>query len=98
MAKPILDTNIPPYLEDAECQRSRQDHPPEVENPRTTRVRKIVLDAATVLLIEKGHHAVTPHRVSKVTGIARSTIYRHWPYPGSLLMDAIGSALAPDYT
>ena len=74
------------------------DHSPVVENPRTTRVRKIVLDAATVLLIEKGHHAVTPHRVSKVTGIARSTIYRHWPYPGSLLMDAIGSALAPDYT
>ena len=74
------------------------DHTPVVENPRTTRVRKIVLDAATVLLIEEGHHAVTPHRVSKVTGIARSTIYRHWPDPVSLLMDAIDSALAPDYT
>jgi len=75
-----------------------KDHYPVVENPRTTRVRKIVLDAAAVLLIEEGHHAVTPHRVSKVTGIARSTIYRHWPDPVSLLMDAIDSALAPDYT
>ena len=68
------------------------------ENPRTTRVRKIVLDAATALLIEEGHHAVTPHQVSKVTGIARSTIYRHWPDPVSFLMDAIDSVLAPDHT
>ena len=74
------------------------DHSRVVENPRTTRVRKIVLDAATVLLIEEGHHAVTPHQVSKVTGIARSTIYRHWPDPISLLMDAIDSVLAPDRT
>ena len=74
------------------------DHLPVSENPRTTRVRKIVVDAATGLLIEEGHHAVTPHQVSKVTGIARSTIYRHWPDPISLLMDAIDSVLAPDRT
>ena len=73
-------------------------HPAVAENPRTTRVRKIVVDAATALLIEEGHHAVTPHQVSKVTGIARSTIYRHWPDPVSLLMDAIDSVLAPDHT
>ena len=72
--------------------------PAVAENPRTTRVRKIVLDAATALLAEEGHHAVTPHQVSKVTGIARSTIYRHWPDSVSLLMDAIDSALAPDFT
>ena len=73
-------------------------HPAITENPRTTRVRKIVVDAAAALLIEEGHHAVTPHQVSKVTGIARSTIYRHWPDPVSLLLDAIDSVLAPDYT
>ena len=67
------------------------------ENPRTTRVRKIVLDAATDLLIEQGHHAVTPQRVSTVTGVARSTIYRHWPDPVSLLLDAIDRVLAPEY-
>ncbi len=74
------------------------DHPAVAENPRTTRVRKIVLDAATALLIEEGHSAVTPHQVSKTTGVARSTIYRHWPDPDSLLIDAIDSVLAPDHT
>ena len=67
------------------------------ENPRTTRVRKIILDAASGLLIKEGHRAVTPHRVSKATGVARSTIYRHWPDPVSLLLDAIDSLLAPDH-
>ncbi len=67
------------------------------ENPRTTRVRKIVLDAATDLLIDRGHHAVTPQRVSTVTGVARSTIYRLWPDPVSLLLDAIDRVLAPDH-
>ena len=65
------------------------------ENPRTTRVRKIVLGAAASLLIDEGHHAVTAQQVSKVTGIARSTIYRHWPYQASLLLDAIDIVLAP---
>ncbi len=68
------------------------------ENPRTTRVRKIVLDAATELLITEGHRAVTPHQVSKVTGVARTTIYRHWPNPVSLLLDAIDSVVAPDHS
>ncbi len=68
------------------------------ENPRTTRVRKIVLDAAAELLVGDGHRAVTPQQVSKSTGIARSTIYRLWPDPVSLLLDAIDSVLAPDHT
>lgn len=67
------------------------------ENPRTTRVRKVVLDAAAKLLVEQGHQAVTPHQVSKATGVARSTIYRLWPDPVSLLLDAIDSVLAPDH-
>jgi len=68
------------------------------ENPRTTRVRKIILDAASELLIKEGHNAVTPHQISKTTGVARSTIYRHWPDPDSLLIDAIDSVVAPDHT
>ncbi len=71
-----------------------QTQPPD-ENPRTTRVRTIVLDAATTLLIEEGHHAVTPQRVSQVTGVARSTIYRHWPDQASLLLDAIDAVVSP---
>lgn len=77
-------------------QLSRGEHK-ATENPRTTRVRKIVLDAATDLLIDQGHHAVTPQRVSTETGVARSTIYRLWPDPVSLLLDAIDRVLAPDH-
>lgn len=76
----------------------QREHLPEVQNPRTARVRKIVLDAAAELLIEEGHYAVTPQQVSKATGVARSTIYRHWPDPVSLLLDAIDSVLAPHHT
>ena len=68
------------------------------QNPRTARVRKVVVDAAAELLIEEGHYAVTPQRVSKATGVARSTIYRHWPDPVTLLLDAIDSVLAPHHT
>ena len=74
-----------------------QAQPAGDENPRTTRVRRIVVDAATNLLIAEGHHAVTAQRVSQATGVARSTIYRHWPDPVSLLLDAIDSVVAPDH-
>ena len=67
-------------------------------NPRTTRVRTIVLGAATTLLVEEGHQAVTPQRVSKETGVARSTIYRHWPDRASLLLDTIDTIVAPHHT
>jgi len=77
--------------------RKSPDQQEGTENPRTTRVRKIVLNAATDLLIDQGHHAVTPQRVSTVTGVARSTIYRLWPDPVSLLLDAIDRVLAPDH-
>ena len=77
--------------------RKSPDEQETTENPRTARVRKIVLEAATDLLIAEGHHAVTPQRVSTVTGVARSTIYRIWPDPVSLLLDAIDRVLAPDH-
>lgn len=68
------------------------------ENPRTTRVRKIVIDAATQIFIEESHRAVTPQRVSQLTGVARSTIYRHWPDPETLLLDAIDVIVLPHAT
>lgn len=68
------------------------------ENPRTTRVRKIVIDAATSLFVEEGHRAVTPQRVSQVTGVARSTIYRHWPDRETLLRDTIDVIVLPHAT
>ena len=61
----------------------------EGENPRTTRVRRIIVDSAAGLLIREGASAVTAVRIAEDTGVARTTIYRHWPKTTALLLDAI---------
>lgn len=65
------------------------------ENPRTTRVRQVILDAAINLLVEHGAGEVTASRISQETGVARTTIYRHWPEQSHLLLDTIDSIVAP---
>ncbi|MEA2000797.1 MAG: TetR/AcrR family transcriptional regulator [Actinomycetota bacterium] len=55
------------------------------------RTRAIVLEAARKLLVAEGPDAVTALRVSEATGIARTTIYRHWPERTDLLRDAVAS-------
>jgi AcrR family transcriptional regulator len=65
------------------------------ENARTTRVRQIVVDAAAGLLVREGAGAVTAVRIVADTGIARTTIYRHWPDSTALLLDAIDQVVRP---
>ena len=56
------------------------------ENPRTTRVRDVILDAAIDLLIREGAGSLTAVRIAAETGVARTTIYRHWSNPTALLL------------
>jgi len=63
------------------------------EDPRVTRTRQVVLRAAFNLLAKEGFAAVTPVRIAALTGVSRSTIYRHWPDPDDILIDAV--ALGP---
>lgn len=65
------------------------------ENPRTTRIRDIVLQAVIELLVAEGAGAVTALRVSEHAGVARSTIYQHWPDQNNLLLDAIDRITIP---
>lgn len=58
-------------------------------DPRVARTRAAVLEAARALLEEEGAEAVTAVRISEVTGIARTTIYRHWPDREDLLRDTV---------
>ncbi len=58
-------------------------------DPRIARTRAVVLEAARKLLVEEGADAVTALRVSEETGIARTTIYRHWPDREDLLRDTV---------
>ncbi len=65
------------------------------KNPRTIRVCEIILDAAAELLVREGASAVTAVRVAEETGVARTTIYRHFPNPSGLLLNAIDRVVAP---
>ena len=76
----------------------KRDRPDAGENPRTTRVRDIVLSAVIELLLAEGAGAITPLRVSDHAGVARSTIYQHWPNQHALLLDAIDRIMTPDVT
>ena len=65
------------------------------ENARTTRVREVIVDTAAGLLVREGASAVTALRIAEDTGVARTTIYRHWPDPTELLLDAIDRVVRP---
>ncbi|MFL5821696.1 MAG: TetR/AcrR family transcriptional regulator [Solirubrobacteraceae bacterium] len=59
-----------------------------VTDPRVERSRAAVLDAATGLLLEGGVPALTVEAVVERSGVARSTIYRHWATRRDLLVAA----------
>jgi AcrR family transcriptional regulator len=59
----------------------------EDEDPRIVRTRNAVLHAATDLLVEGGPAAVTMDAVVARSGVAKSTIYRHWSSRDEVLVD-----------
>jgi len=71
-------------------------------DPRIARTQEAVRRAATDLLVEGGPAAVTVDAVVVRSGVAKSTIYRHWKTRDDLLVDAVQctvpqlSAPAPD--
>ncbi len=58
-------------------------------DPRIARSRAKLLAAATELLVESGPRAVTVDAVAERSGVAKSTLYRHWPSRHDLLVDVI---------
>jgi AcrR family transcriptional regulator len=65
------------------------------ENPRIARTRERVIRNATDLLVEGGPWAVTVDAVVARSGVAKSTIYRHWESRDELLVDILASC-APE--
>jgi AcrR family transcriptional regulator len=57
-------------------------------DPRVERTRQVVLDAVGELLTREGYTSVTVEGIARRTGVARSTIYRHWPSLNGLLFEA----------
>lgn len=64
---------------------------PVAPDPRIARTRGRVLDAAWALLNEVGFDGVTVELVSERSGVARSTLYRHWRTMPELLRDAFAA-------
>lgn len=69
-------------------------------DPRIARSRRAVLAAATELLVEAGPRAVTVDAVAERSGVAKSTLYRHWESRTALLIDVMScnvpEVAAPD--
>jgi TetR/AcrR family transcriptional regulator, regulator of autoinduction and epiphytic fitness len=56
-------------------------------DPRIIRTRASVLRAATDLLVEGGPSAVTMDAIVARSGVAKSTIYRHWQSRDDVLVE-----------
>ncbi len=69
-------------------------------DPRVVRTRTAVLEAAIDLLAERGYSGFSVEGVVEATGIAKTTLYRHWPSRDDLLIAVIaelgGTGPVPD--
>ncbi|OXM72709.1 MULTISPECIES: TetR/AcrR family transcriptional regulator [Amycolatopsis] len=68
---------------------------PGRRDPRLDRSRSAILSAAVALLAEGGVRAVTIEAVTSRSGVARSTLYRHFPNNTELLAAAFQELLPP---
>lgn len=60
-------------------------------DPRVERSRAKLLAAATDLIVEAGPQALTVDAVAERSGVAKSTLYRHWPSREALMIDVLRS-------
>ncbi|MFF0493710.1 TetR/AcrR family transcriptional regulator [Nocardia sp. NPDC004068] len=60
-----------------------------------TETEELVLTAALDLVLSEGAGALTAQRLHARTGVARTTIYRHWPTPKDVLAALISVAPHP---
>ncbi len=66
-------------------------------NAQARRTQALMLAAASDLLAEQGAEAVTHLKVAQRAGVARATVYRHWPDRAAILVDLLRASadLAP---
>lgn len=62
---------------------------------RVRRSRAKVLDAATELLFERGFSGLSVDEVVRRSGVAKTTVYRHWQTRADLLRDACAAIGTP---
>ena len=57
--------------------------------PRSEEARRKALAAATELICERGVSSLTIEEVAHRSGVAKTTIYRHWPERSALVLDTV---------
>jgi AcrR family transcriptional regulator len=57
--------------------------------PRSEEARRKALAAAMDVIVEKGVGDLTIEEVAQRSGVAKTTIYRHWPERASLIVDTV---------
>jgi AcrR family transcriptional regulator len=65
-------------------------------DPRIERTRRLVLSATADLVAERGYDKTTIEGISDRCGVARSTIYRHWPDKQQLVLEAVKGRMSVD--
>jgi AcrR family transcriptional regulator len=68
---------------------------PDGVDRRVSRSKQVVLAATFELLSETGLAGVSVDAVAERSGVAKTTIYRHWPSRSALLLDACGRMGTP---
>jgi AcrR family transcriptional regulator len=68
--------------------------PPRIEDVRVERSKRAVLETTHKLLAEAGLGGISVDEVSRRSGVAKATIYRHWPSREALLLDACAQLAA----
>ena len=61
----------------------------ETTSPRSALSREKLLRAATEILVVAGARAVTVDAVAEASGVAKSTLYRHWGSRDEMLVDVV---------
>jgi len=74
---------------DAETADGTEAEPRRPGRRRSEDSRDAILQAATELVVEQGHAAVSIEKIAQRAGAGKQTIYRWWPSKGDLLMEAL---------
>lgn len=68
---------------------------PDDCDPRIVRTRAAVFESTIELLAERGYDSLAIEAVAERAGVAKTTIYRHWPTKEELVLGAVRSLKHP---
>jgi AcrR family transcriptional regulator len=73
------------------------NHTPPAADARVARSRARIVEAAIELIVEDGASALTVDAIAKRSGVAKSTLYRHWRSVDDVLLEVFRSSMPPTF-